>query len=98
MATNFDAMSRDELLNWIDTNGTAELLASGSATRLHGVRFVEVDGDGEPVAKQPVTMRLAPEMIRELDARAGRDKDGRSGIVRAAVEEYFRNHPRETAA
>jgi hypothetical protein len=37
-------------------------------------------------------------MIEELDRRAGRDRDGRSGIVREAVADWLASHPADEAA
>jgi hypothetical protein len=47
---------------------------------------------------QVTSIRLPLGMIEELDRRAGRDRDGRSGIVREAVAEWLASHPVDEAA
>jgi hypothetical protein len=47
---------------------------------------------------QVTSIRLPSRMIEELDRRAGRDRDGRSGIVREAVAEWLARHSTDEAA
>lgn len=47
----------------------------------------------EPDALVPTSIRLSASMLAAISERVGRDRDGRSGLIREAVEEYFRNHP-----
>lgn len=47
----------------------------------------------DPDALVPTSVRLPTAMLAAISERVGRDRDGRSGLIRAAVDEYFRNHP-----
>jgi hypothetical protein len=54
-----------------------------------GIRtlIVQVDEHGGPVMR-PATFRLPPAMLEWLEHAAGRDREGKSGIVRRALQEY----------
>jgi Arc/MetJ-type ribon-helix-helix transcriptional regulator len=41
---------------------------------------------------RPATFRLPPSMLEWLDGAAGRDREGKSGIVRRALQEYRERH------
>lgn len=58
--------------------------------------MVQVDTHGEP-AMRPATFRLPPAMLEWLEQSAGRDREGKSGIVRRALQEY-RGRSRSTAS
>jgi hypothetical protein len=58
--------------------------------------MVQVDVHGEP-AMRPATFRLPPAMLDWLEQAAGRDREGKSGIVRRALLEY-RERRRDAAA
>jgi hypothetical protein len=54
--------------------------------------------DVADIPMQVTSIRLPLSMIEELDRRAGRDRDGRSGIVREAVADWLASHPADEAA
>ena len=91
---DFKAMSPDEIAAWFTTNDLSELIASGE--RGPGATLVQVDASGAPVEKV-VTVKMPGDMVAKLDTAAGRDRAGRSGIIRQAVTEWLERHP-ETAA
>lgn len=39
-----------------------------------------------------VSVRVSPDVVRRLDVLAGRDRAGRSGVIRAALDEYLARH------
>ncbi|MEV8515787.1 hypothetical protein [Dactylosporangium sp. NPDC051484] len=53
--------------------------------------MVQVDDQGAPVMR-PATFRLPPSMLEWLEQAAGRDREGKSGIVRRALQEYRERH------
>ncbi|HET8680334.1 MAG TPA: ribbon-helix-helix protein, CopG family [Micromonosporaceae bacterium] len=53
--------------------------------------MVQVDEQGAPVMR-PATFRLPPSMLEWLEHAAGRDREGKSGIVRRALQEYRDRH------
>ncbi|MER7009024.1 hypothetical protein ABT297_39100 [Dactylosporangium sp. NPDC000555] len=53
--------------------------------------MVHVDDQGAPVMR-PATFRLPPSMLEWLEQAAGRDREGKSGIVRRALQEYRERH------
>jgi hypothetical protein len=85
---DFTAMSKEEIADWFLTNDTSALIARAErATE----PMVQVDDRGEPVMR-PATFRLPPSMIEWLETAAGRDREGKSGIVRRALQEYRQRH------
>lgn len=85
---DFEAMSKEEIADWFMNNDTSALIARAERA---AVPMVQVDERGEPVMR-PATFRLPPSMIEWLDHAAGRDREGRSGIVRRALQEYRERH------
>ncbi len=81
---DFSAMSKEEIGDWFLNNDTSALLYRAERPT---EPLAEVDVRGEVVMK-PATFRLPPSMIEWLDHTAGRDREGKSGIVRRALEEY----------
>jgi hypothetical protein len=86
---DFSTMSHDELVEWFSTHDATEFMAKAEVATQP---MVQVDENGEPV-KRPVTVRLPPSMIEWLDRAAGRDREGRSGIVRRALQEFRERNP-----
>ncbi len=85
---DFSNMTKDEIGDWFLSNDTSALLVQAErATE----PTVQVDNRGEPVMR-PATFRLPPSMIDWLERAAGRDREGKSGIVRRALLEYQERH------
>jgi hypothetical protein len=89
---DFDNMTRDELIALTNTPGAIRW----HATSIRTVTPEEARGDTltfESGAQVPstisVTFRADRVQIERLDALAGRDKDGRSGLIRAAIAHYL---------
>lgn len=80
-------MSRDELVAYFDGGGDiSELLRDA------------VPGPALGPAPQEIPMivtgvRLPSAIVERLDALAGNDKGGRSGLIRRAIDEYLERHP-----
>jgi hypothetical protein len=90
---DFTAMTKEEIGDWFLSHDTSALVsAAQSATE----PMVQVDDQGVPVMR-PATFRLPPSMLEWLETAAGRDREGKSGIVRRALQEYQERH-RGTAA
>jgi metal-responsive CopG/Arc/MetJ family transcriptional regulator len=51
---------------------------------------------GTPVGRM-VSLKMPAAMVEALDA-AGRDREGRSGIIRTAVEEWLARHAGKSEA
>jgi hypothetical protein len=85
---DFANMTKEEIGEWFLNNDTTSLLARAErATE----PMVQVDNRGEPVMR-PATFRLPPSMLEWLERAAGRDREGKSGIVRRALQEYQERH------
>jgi hypothetical protein len=85
---DFSTMSKEEIGDWFLNNDTTALLNRAEQPI---ESMAQVDTRGEAVMK-PATFRLPPSMIEWLDHTAGRDREGKSGIVRRALEEYRERH------
>lgn len=85
---DFAKMTKEEIGEWFMNNDTSELIMRGERPT---EPLVQVDRDGVPVMR-PATFRLPPAMLDWLQRAAGRDREGRSGIVRRALEEYQERH------
>jgi hypothetical protein len=85
---DFETMTRDEIRAWFLSSDTSALLARAEPA---DTALVEVDEHDEPVMR-PATFRLPPLMIEWLEHAAGRDREGKSGIVRRALQEYRERH------
>jgi hypothetical protein len=86
---DFSMMTREEIGDWFLINDTSALIARAEGATESAV---QVDVHGEP-AMRPATFRLPPAMLEWLEHAAGRDREGKSGIVRRALQEYRdRNH------
>jgi hypothetical protein len=91
---DFKAMTQDELAAWFLNNDASALFASGERT--HDTT-VQVDVEGQPVS-QLVSLRIPSDVVARLDAAAGRDREGRSGIIRQALSEWLERHGGEQEA
>jgi hypothetical protein len=91
---DFSTMSKEEIGDWFLSNDTSALLERAEQPTDH---MVQVDNHGEPVMR-PATFRLPPSMLEWLERAAGRDREGKSGIVRRALQEYQERHPGSAAA
>jgi hypothetical protein len=90
---DFTAMTKEEIGDWFLNNDTSALMAAGQpATE----PMVQVDDRGVPVMR-PATFRLPPSMLEWLEQAAGRDRKGKSGIVRRALQEYRERHHGQAA-
>jgi hypothetical protein len=81
-------MTKDEIGEWFLNNDTSALIARAERPT---EPMVLVDDRGEPVMR-PATFRLPPSMLEWLERAAGRDREGKSGIVRRALLEYQERH------
>jgi hypothetical protein len=85
---DFAAMTKEEIADWFLNNDTSALVAAAQpATE----PLAQVDEQGLPVMR-PATFRLPPTMLEWLEQAAGRDREGKSGIVRRALQEYRERH------
>lgn len=85
---DFKAMTQDELAVWFMNNDASALFASGERT--HDTA-VQVDAEGQPL-NQLVSLRIPSDVVARIDAVAGRDREGRSGIIRQALSEWLERH------
>jgi hypothetical protein len=85
---DFTSMTKEEIGDWFLSNDTSALIAQAERAT---DPIVQVDDRGEPVMR-PTTFRLPPSMIEWLEDAAGRDREGKSGIVRRALQEYRERH------
>jgi hypothetical protein len=90
---DFGSMTREQIVDWFLSNDTSAIVARAERPQ---ERMAEVDERGEAVMR-PATFRLPPSMLEWLEQAAGRDREGKSGIVRRALQEYRERH-RDTAA
>ena len=86
---DFSRMSQEEVAEWFATHDATEFMADAQRP---AEPMVQVDQEGVPVMR-PATFRLPPPMIEWLERAAGRDREGRSGIVRRALQEYRDRNP-----
>ncbi|WP_433053279.1 ribbon-helix-helix domain-containing protein [Dactylosporangium sp. CS-033363] len=95
-APDFARMSRDEIANWLlEADDITPWREWAKPSRVSGT-FVQVDQAGNPV-ERVVTVKMPSDMVAKLDSAAGRDRAGRSGVIRAAVEEYLERHRGDAA-
>ncbi|GLL07234.1 ribbon-helix-helix protein, CopG family [Dactylosporangium matsuzakiense] len=88
-APDFEAMSRDEVAQWLMDNDSGAVMATLPAGPTG--RFVQVDEAGSPVP-QLVTVKMPSDVVARLDVAAQRDHEGRSGIIQQAVVEWLERH------
>jgi hypothetical protein len=85
---DFTMMSKEEIGDWFLSHDTGALIAAAEAAT---EPMVQVDDMGVP-AMRPATFRLPPATLEWLERAAGRDREGKSGIVRRALQEYRERH------
>jgi hypothetical protein len=82
-------MSRDELVAYVESGGDISAL----------LRDATPGPDlGPAPADLPIIVtgvRLPTSTVQRLDALAGNDKGGRSGLIRRAIDEYLDRHTGE---
>jgi len=91
---NLNGMTDDQVAEWFAGNDTSGLTGTGRPVQ---GQFVQVDETGAPVGRM-VSLKMPAAMVEALDVAAGRDREGRSGIIRAAVEEWLVRHTGKTEA
>ena len=85
-------MSEEDYLAYFNAGGSMlDVMRHGTVVHFEGPAPTELREEKDLMYVTSVRLPLG--MAAELSRRAGRDRDGRSGIIRAAVQEYFRNHP-----
>lgn len=85
---DFTKMTKEEIGDWFLSADTTALLARAERPT---ESMAQVDARGEAVMR-PATFRLPPVMLEWLEQAAGRDREGKSGIVRRALQEYRERH------
>jgi len=85
---DFTSMTKDEIADWFLSSDTSALIRRAERPT---VPMAQVDERGEPIMR-PATFRLPPAMLDWLESAAGRDREGKSGIVRRALQEYRERH------
>lgn len=82
-------MSRDELVAYFDAGGDISELLRGA------VRGPNLGPAPNPADVPMIVtgVRLPSDMVERLDAIAGNDKGGRSGVIRRALDEFLSRHP-----
>ena len=94
MTTHQDprTMSRDELVAYFDGGGDISALLRDAVT---GPDL------GRAPAEIPMIVtgvRLPSAVVQRLDALAGNDKGGRSGLIRRAIDEFLERHTGRASA
>lgn len=86
---DFKTMSEDEVVAWLSTHDLVELMQSTERIP-EPMTYV-----GPPASDslQRASFRIEPETLDWLGRAAGRDREGKSGIVRRALAEYRERHP-----
>ena len=90
---DFTNMANEEIGDWFVNNDTSALVAAADRAV---EPMTQVDERGVPVMR-PATFRLPPSMLEWLEQAAGRDREGKSGIVRRALQEYRERHRGQAA-
>ncbi len=91
-----DAMGKEDLVAYVEAGGDlADVLAVAKPPMDRGPKPASLP-DYRDLTMQLTSIRLPVRMVEELDRVAGRDKEGRSGVIRAAVDHYL-GHLRESA-
>jgi hypothetical protein len=91
---DLNSMTDDQVAEWFATNDTSGLVGTGRPVE---GQFIQVDETGSPVGRM-VSLKMPAAMVDALDAAAGRDREGRSGIIRTAVAEWLARHEKGTEA
>jgi hypothetical protein len=82
-------MSRDELIAYVGSGGDISELLRGA------VRGPDLGPAPDPadIPMMITGVRLPAATVQRLDAIAGNDKGGRSGVIRRAIDEFLDRHP-----
>ena len=86
-------MSQDELVAYFDAGGDISELLRGAVS---GPDLGPAPHPGD-VPMIVTGVRLPSATVDRLDALAGNDKGGRSGIIRRAIDEFLERHSGEAA-
>lgn len=78
-----EAMSPDEAVTYAQAGGDL------SAVLAVATPVTEVGERPDELPMMVTSLRLPVPMYDRLNKLAGRDRDGRSGVIRQAVEEFF---------
>ncbi|WP_432976484.1 ribbon-helix-helix protein, CopG family [Dactylosporangium sp. CA-233914] len=85
-------MSRDELIAYFNGGGDISEVLRG------GVRGPDLGPAPAEIPMIVTGVRLPAAVVERLDALAGNDKGGRSGLIRRAIDEFLQRHAGEAAA
>jgi hypothetical protein len=87
-------MSRDQLVAYFDGGGDISELLRDAA------RGPDLGPAPDPADLPMIVtgVRLPAETVQRLDAMAGNDKGGRSGLIRRAIDEFLDRHTGEAVA
>ena len=91
---DLSSMTDDQVAEWFAGNDTSGLVGTGRPVK---GQFVQVDEAGAAVGRM-VSLKMPAAMVDALDAAAGRDREGRSGIIRTAVAEWLARNANESDA
>jgi hypothetical protein len=86
-------MSRDELVAYFDAGGDISELLRGASPG------PDLGGTPNPadIPMLVTGVRLPSATVERLDALAGNDRGGRSGLIRLAIDEYLERHTGDAA-
>lgn len=87
------AMSRDDLVAYFNAGGDISELLRGAAP----APDLGSAPDPADIPMLVTGVRLPSTTVERLDALAGNDKGGRSGLIRQAIDEYLERHPGKAA-
>lgn len=82
-------MSRDELVAYFEAGGDISELLRGA------VRGPDLGPAPAELPMMVTAVRLPVTTVERLDALAGRDRAGRSGLIRRAIDEFLERHAGE---
>jgi hypothetical protein len=80
---NFSDMSPPEIEEWLNANAGRLMLVGTEATP---AKYVLATADSVMV---PISLRVSKAMLDAIETAAKTHPDGRSGLIRAAVERYL---------
>jgi hypothetical protein len=86
-------MSRDQLVAYFDSGGDISELLRGAAP---GPDLGPTPNPAD-IPMIVTGVRLPSATVERLDALAGNDKGGRSGLIRQAIDEFLQRHKGEAA-
>jgi len=98
---DFKSMSPEAIGAWVEANDITELIKQGEVVRRsETLPNVDVFSPGSILfpGSISVTFRVPAHLMSKVDKLAGRDREGRSGVLRQAVAEYIERHAGDDAA